>query len=124
MVRAVWLLLNMTGIPRLVYRLMLDRRVPLRLKALIPAALIYLVSPIDLLPDIVPLLTHIDDALVLLIAVGLFLSRAPREVILEHIRGSRLDSASDGNTNTDQAPEPPVIEGSYHYVDEADDRRQ
>ena len=112
----------MTGIPRLVYRLMLDPRVPLRLKALVPAALIYLVSPIDLLPDIVPLLTHIDDAVVLLLAVGLFLSKAPREVILEHIRGTRLDSASDGSS--DETPKPTVIEGSYHYVDDADEPRK
>ena len=49
-------LLMLTRIPGLVFRLMLDRRVPLRLKLIIPSAVLYLISPIDLLPDLFPIL--------------------------------------------------------------------
>ena len=72
----------MTGVPRLVFRLLLDGRVPLRLKLILPAALAYLISPFDVLPDlIVPGLGHVDDLLVILAALGLFLGMAPREVV-------------------------------------------
>jgi len=94
--------------------LMLDRRVPLRLKLLLPAALIYLISPIDLVPDIVPLLTHIDDVIVIVLALAMFLSLAPREVVLEHMRRARGGSVENG----DRRPEEKVIEGSYRIEDE------
>ena len=104
----------MTGIPRLVLRLMLDPRVPLRLKLLLPAALIYLVSPIDLLPDIVPLLTHIDDVIVIVLALAMFLSMAPRDVVLEHMRRSGGGPVENG----ERRPKEKVIEGSYRIEDE------
>ena len=43
MLRGLFYLLSMTGIPRLIFRLMLDRRVPLRLKLLLPAAIAYII---------------------------------------------------------------------------------
>ena len=114
MLRALLLLFNMTGVPRLVFRLMLDRRVPLRLKLLLPAALVYFISPIDLVPDIVPLLTHIDDAIVILLAGAIFLSMAPRDVVLEHLRGPGGSPAEDSAAR----PKAKVIEGSYRIEDE------
>ena len=114
MLRAMLQLFNMTGVPRLVFRLMLDRRVPLRLKLLLPAALVYFISPIDLVPDIVPLLTHIDDAIVILLAVAIFLSMAPRDVVREHLRGPGASPAEDSAAR----PKAKVIEGSYRIEDE------
>ena len=52
MLRGLWTLLSMTGIPRLIFRLMLDSRVPFRLKLLLPAAIAYIISPIDLAPGL------------------------------------------------------------------------
>ena len=46
MARMILLLLNMTGIPRLMIKLMLDRRVPLKVKLVPVVALIYLVLPL------------------------------------------------------------------------------
>ena len=45
MLRGLWVLLSMTGIPRLIVRLMLDSRVPFRLKLLLPAAILYIIIP-------------------------------------------------------------------------------
>ena len=108
-------ILNMTGIPRLVLRLVLDPRVPLRTKLLLPAAVAYLILPFDFFPDfIVPGLGHVDDVLVLLISVVLFLLMAPKEIVWEHLRSGRPDGKKPG----DDASDPPVIEGSYEIVDE------
>jgi len=114
MIRGVLLLLNMTGVPRLTYRLMLDGRVPLRLKLILPAALVYLISRIDFIPDIVPVIGRIDDVVVILVSLAVFLAMAPRDVVLEHLQGGR-DRGSDSKS---EKPDRNVIDGSYRIVDE------
>jgi len=70
---------------RLTFRLLMDRRVPLRLKALLAGAVAYVLSPIDLAPEIlIPLVGVADDAAILLLAVHTLLARAPRQVVEEH----------------------------------------
>ncbi len=120
MAMSIFRLLGLTGILRLVTKLMLDRRVPLRLKVLIPAALVYLISPIDPLPDIVPILGHVDDLIVMIVALAIFLAMAPRQVVLEHFRGR-------GGEPVDEGARPPrenVIEGEYHYVEDEANREK
>jgi uncharacterized membrane protein YkvA (DUF1232 family) len=46
-----------------------DRQTPLQVKAALLAALAYFVLPVDVLPDILPLLGFTDDALVLVTAL-------------------------------------------------------
>jgi uncharacterized membrane protein YkvA (DUF1232 family) len=116
--RGLLLLLNLTGVPRLVGRLMLDRRVSLRSKLILPAAVVYLISPIDLVPDILPALGHIDDILVLLVSLALFLGTAPRDVVAEHLRTARgaAPEAKDPDPRSDQT----VIEGKARIVDDGE----
>ena len=109
--RGLLLLLNMTGIPRLVTRLMLDGRVPFRAKLIPPAALLYLISPIDIVPDAFLIRGWIDDILVLIISLATFLGMAPKEVVAEH-----LGRGKSGGKNAD--PGPTVIEGSYRIEDD------
>ena len=108
--RMLLMVLNMTGVPRLVIKLMLDRRVPMRLKMILPAALLYLVSPLDLIRDMVPVLGRIDDVLVLAVGLVLFLGMAPKHIVSEHTGGARRDR-----------PDKPVIDGSYRFIDKPDD---
>jgi uncharacterized membrane protein YkvA (DUF1232 family) len=70
---------------KLILRLMGDRRVNFFIKLLPVAALLYIVSPADLLPGIVlPVVGALDDAAVLWIGTTLFLSLCPEEVVREH----------------------------------------
>ncbi len=120
MVRLALMLMNMTGIPRLMFRLMLDRRVPLWTKLIPVVALVYLVSPFDIVHDMIPVLGRIDDLLAIVLGVLVFLVAAPYDVVVEHIRGRRADDEGRG--------EPPdsdgsVIDGKYRYVDDGSDRR-
>lgn len=113
MVRGIWTLLSMTGIPRLILRLMIDRRVPLRLKLLLPAAVIYIISPWDVVPDFLPFLGRIDDLLALAAAGLLLILLAPRDVLME-LAGSpaaRRNADADSGATT-------VIEGEYRTLDE------
>ena len=113
------MLMNMTGVPRLVVRLMMDRRVPLGTKLILPAAVAYLVLPIDIVPDIVPALGRIDDVLVLLISLALFLALAPKEVVSEHLRAGRSGGPPQGS---DRVSQDDVIEGSYRVKKDEEER--
>jgi uncharacterized membrane protein YkvA (DUF1232 family) len=103
----------MTGIPRLVLRLMLDPRVSLRHKLILPAAVIYFISPLDLIPGILP---GVDDVLVLIVSLGLFLLMAPKDVVVEHIRNRGGQSA--GEPGDERRPRGKVIEGQYRVEDD------
>ena len=115
MLRGILLLLNMTGVPRLVARLMLDRRVPLKSKLILPAGILYVISPIDLVPDILPALGRIDDVVVLLLSLALFLGSAPKDVVWEHLRAGREGTGTRGRT---KRPDGTVIEGTSRIVDD------
>ncbi len=71
---------------RLVWRLMRDPRVPAYLKALPIATLAYLVLPVDLLPDLAPLLGQLDDLGVLIVGIESFIALCPSAVVSEHLR--------------------------------------
>jgi uncharacterized membrane protein YkvA (DUF1232 family) len=78
---------------RIVWGLFRDPRVPLPLKGLLAAGLAYVVVPIDLVPDAVPILGQADDLTVLLLVLDLFIANAPREVREEQIRRARNGTA-------------------------------
>ena len=78
---------------RLAVALLHDSRIPLAVRAIPPGLVLYLAMPIDLIPDFIPIIGHIDDLLVMLVGVSLFLRFTPRHVLEEQLR--RLESGSD-----------------------------
>lgn len=70
---------------KLIWRLMKDPRVNTFLKLLPIGALIYLVSPVDLLPGVTfPVVGALDDAVVLWLGATLFVNLCPDNVVQEH----------------------------------------
>lgn len=82
---------------RLIWGLARDGRTPLHLKLLLGAALAYLVTPIDLIPDALPIIGQADDLTVLLLVLDLFIANAPEEVRKEH-----LERAKNGTARLDR----------------------
>jgi len=72
---------------RLLWRLMRDPRVPARSKAMLVFLGAYLVSPIDLIPDVIPGLGQLDDLFIVAFALDQLLNRVPEEVVLDHWDG-------------------------------------
>jgi uncharacterized membrane protein YkvA (DUF1232 family) len=64
-------------------RLMLDSRVPLFSKLLLAGAVVYLLMPFDLVPDFIPWLGQLDDAIVVSAAVAWVARSAGRDVVAE-----------------------------------------
>ncbi len=70
---------------RLVWALVTDDRTPARRKALLGGALGYLLLGRDLVPDDVPILGGLDDLVVVVLAVDLFLDGVPRDLLEEKL---------------------------------------
>lgn len=69
-------------------RLLRDPRVPRRAKIGLALLIPYLASPIDLVPDFVPVLGQLDDALIVVAVFGYVARRAGRDVVSELWPGS------------------------------------
>jgi uncharacterized membrane protein YkvA (DUF1232 family) len=77
---------------RLAWRLLRDRRMPVLVKAVIPALVAYLLMPLDIIPDFIPVIGQLDDLLLIALAVGLVFRFAPVELLDEHIRRLEADA--------------------------------
>ena len=67
----------------LAWRLVRDGRVPAWQKAIPILALLYVVSPLDLVPDLVLPFGAVDDLAVVLVALRVFVRLAPSEVVAD-----------------------------------------
>lgn len=81
------LTLLVPNIVKLLARLVKDPRVPRRSKLLVGAMLAYVASPIDILPDFVPVVGMADDVLLMAYAVSHLVDQAGEDVVLEHWDG-------------------------------------
>ena len=70
-------------------RLRRDPRVPRRAKAAIAFAGLYVLSPIDLIPEFVPVIGPLDDVVVVALALRYAARRVPRDVLDEAWPGDR-----------------------------------
>jgi len=111
---------------RLGWRLLRDPRVPAMPKWLIPAgALIYFLSPIDLIPDFILGLGQIDDLSVIAVAVAmitLLVRWSPQEIVDEHavslgLREDTRRAYADTGTAGPGQPGKEPIEAKY-WVDD------
>ena len=70
---------------RLTLDLLADERVSVARKAILAGVIVYAVSPLDLIPDGVPILGAIDDLVVGVLGVELFLAGLSTELIDEKL---------------------------------------
>jgi uncharacterized membrane protein YkvA (DUF1232 family) len=68
-------------------RLLGDPRVPRPKKALLAVAMLYLASPIDLVPDFIPIAGQLDDALLVAIVLRSVLRASGEPLLREHWPG-------------------------------------
>jgi len=99
----------MTRFPVLLLKLLMDRRVPLKLKIIPLAAILYAVLPTDLIPDFLPFLGWLDDIVILIISALVFLGL-----------GSFSVFAKTGTKETKSSPSE-IINGKYRVVEDNDD---
>lgn len=80
-------LMFLPNMVRLLGRLLRDTRVPTAEKALFVGAIIYFISPIDLIPDIFPFIGQVDDIYVIALTLLRLVNRTDERVVREHWSG-------------------------------------
>lgn len=80
-------MLMMPNIVKLVGRLLKDPRVPRRAKITLGLAGAYVLSPVDLIPEVIPVVGWADDVIIVMFAIDALIERAGPEIVLEHWDG-------------------------------------
>ena len=97
---------------RLIRRLRRDRRLPLRGRLALAAALLYLLSPVQVIPNFIPVIGQADDALVLMAALRYACRHLPRDAVesawpgdaryLERLLGTPVPLDGDGDSDDER----------------------
>ena len=107
---------------RLVWRLLRDSDVPSSLKLIPLATLLYLLFPIDFIPDPMLGLGQLDDIGVILLGLKLFIELSPNEIVRRHLREMGSVSGSyrvvDDEKPSQEPPPAAYIDAPYRVVEE------
>lgn len=71
----------------LVCRLAVDDRVPNKKKIVAGAILAYLIMPIDIIPDFIPVIGHIDDLVLAVLGLNMILNDIDKQILLDNWSG-------------------------------------
>jgi uncharacterized membrane protein YkvA (DUF1232 family) len=83
-----------------VYRRVLrDERTPPRAKLFLGLAIAYVCMPFDLIPDFIPVIGHLDDAIIVPALLIMALRSVPADVISEHRRLVKCEEAEGRKKN-------------------------
>jgi uncharacterized membrane protein YkvA (DUF1232 family) len=81
------LLLFVPNLLGLMLGLLRDARVSKSDKAILAGVIMYVIVPLDVIPDFIPFIGQVDDAYLLAISILRLLNRADRRVVMDHWRG-------------------------------------
>ncbi|HEX5436080.1 MAG TPA: YkvA family protein [Gemmatimonadaceae bacterium] len=80
-------ILELPNYLRLLWGLMADARVSTVDKLLVGGAIVYILLPLDLIPDPIPFLGQVDDVYLLVLALQRLIVRAGPRVVMDHWSG-------------------------------------
>lgn len=75
-----------------------DARVPWYARAFLVLVVAYALSPVDLIPDFIPVLGHVDDLVLVPLGVFLAAKMIPEEVLVEARRKADAETEQDAAT--------------------------
>lgn len=81
------MIVNLPHYFRLIVRLLGDARVSRPDKLVLATAAAYVLAPIDLIPDAIPIVGRLDDLVVLALAIDRLVKHAGSELLYEHWDG-------------------------------------
>lgn len=81
------LLMFLPNMVRLLGRLLTDKRVPTAEKALFAAAILYVIVPLDFIPDVFPFIGQVDDIYLVALTLLRLINRTDAAVIRENWSG-------------------------------------
>ena len=106
----------------LTWRLFGDRRVGFWPKLIPVLALLYLISPIDLIPaallGVLAPLGAVDDIGVIVLALNLFVQAAPPDIVQEYLRSFGRQNVPDDWADSQEWDDENVVDGEAEVIDE------
>ena len=84
-------------------RLIKDGRVPIAEKTLFAAAIVYVIMPLDFIPDFIPFVGQVDDIYLVALTLLRLINRTDESIIREHWKGGG-DIVSLANSAASLAP--------------------
>ena len=93
---------------KLVWLLLKDARVPNLTKLILPGALLYLISPVDFVPDVLLGFGQLDDFGVILLGMALFVKLCPPHIVEEYVHQLEYGDMADDK----------AVDTTYRVVDE------
>jgi len=97
---------------RLSFRLLREPRVPLVRKAVLAFVALYFISPLDIIPDVLPFIGEMDDFAVGLLGLQFFVQLCPPDVVAYH-----REAIAQGQRFTRMPASGPVIDAEWKRED-------
>lgn len=97
------LLMFLPNMVKLCGKLMIDSRVPVTDKALFAAAIVYAISPLDFIPDVIPFVGQMDDIYLIAMTLLRLVNRTDEGIVRQHWSGGG-DIVSLANSVASLAP--------------------
>lgn len=101
--RMMNLLMFLPNMLKLLGKLLTDSRVAMADKALFAAAIVYVIVPLDFIPDVFPFIGQIDDLYLVALTLTRLINRTDEKIIREHWSGGG-DIAALANSIANIAP--------------------
>lgn len=102
---------------RLVWALIRDPEVPIYLKLLPAAVVLYVLFPLDFAPDIYPILGQLDDLTAVLVGAKVFVEMAPPDVVARHQQRFSEELAKQGQEGEDALKEAIVVDAEHEIIE-------
>jgi uncharacterized membrane protein YkvA (DUF1232 family) len=83
------MLLFIPNLVSLLIGLLRDERVSQADKAILAGIIMYVIVPLDIIPDFIPFIGQVDDSYLLAISILRLFNRADRRIVMEHWNGQR-----------------------------------
>ena len=103
----------MGRLPIIFLKLMLDRKIPIKYKLLPALGLAYVILPFDIVPDMLPILGFLDDIIILVGTIIIFMIFGPLRKLSNTMKNSK--------TKENRQKETDIVEGEYRIIDEPTD---
>ena len=97
------MLMFLPNMVKLLGKLLADSRVPIVDKALFAGAIVYVIMPLDFIPDLLPFIGQVDDTYLVALTLLRLINRSDETIIREHWRGGG-DIVSLANSIASIAP--------------------
>lgn len=106
---------------KLVWRLLLDKRVSVFTKILPLLALIYLISPYDFIGDRIPVLGQFDDLIVVGFLLFLFVAASPADVVADLTIGKKIRDLQARQGKKQEDKQDKTVDAEIRYIDDDDE---